>query len=283
MLFKNGQTALITGASSGIGIAFARLLAKQGVHLTLVARRLDRLQNLAAELNTTYGVEVHPLEADLSTEEGIRRAEQMVAAAERLDLLINNAGFGLNGSFPDLPPERIMDMLNCHVTAVTRLCRAALPAMLAAGSGGIINVSSVAAFTPEFSEVGYSSTKAFINVFSRALQSEVAVSGVYIQALCPGFTHTGFHATPAYAGVEVEKNIPAFLWMQPEQVAAYSLKQLGQSGVICVPGLINRWMVLAANMGITGLLAPLRRRLKKQVFVKRDVEIVQGKSPDDVE
>ncbi len=254
------RTALITGASSGIGAAFARRLARQRHHLILVARRESKLQELAVELQQQYGATAEVLPADLSEPEGIRRVEERIVAAGALDLLINNAGFGTYGYFTDVSADRHEDMINVHVTASIRLCRAALPLMLKRGRGGIINVASVAAFFPLPGNSTYAASKAYLVTFSEALQREIAGGGVKIQALCPGFTVTEFHGTPKYADFN-RSEVPKALWMSSEDVVSASLRALRRNHVICIPGWKYQVLVrMGQNRAMASLLSVLRRR-----------------------
>ncbi|GIV59641.1 MAG: hypothetical protein KatS3mg043_0730 [Rhodothermaceae bacterium] len=197
----DARTALITGASSGIGAGFARRLAERGYNLILVARRADRLAELAEELQTRHGIEAEGLPADLATDEGIRRVEARIVDCDTLDLLVNNAGFGTTGRFAEIDLAPQLAMIHVHVIAPVRLIRAALPGMMARGAGGIINVSSVSAFWPNAGSATYSATKAYLNAFSEALAHELRGTGVTVQALCPGFTRTEFHDTEDVHGL----------------------------------------------------------------------------------
>ena len=258
------RTALITGASSGIGAAFARRLARQGYHLILVARRESRLQELAGTLQQQYHATAEILVADLSLPEGVRRIEEriegQICAGQSLDLLINNAGFGTYGRFTEVSADRHADMINVHVTATVRFCRAALPLMLKQGRGAIINVASVAAFFPLPGNAAYAASKAYLVTFSEALQREVAGSGVKVQALCPGFTVTEFHGTPEYAGFD-RSEVPKVLWMQSEAVVLASLRSLRRNQVVCIPGWKYRALVsLGHHRPVASLLSAVRRR-----------------------
>jgi len=253
------RTALITGASSGIGAAFARQLAPQGFHLILVARREERLAALAADLQGRYAISAEVLDADLSEPADIERVERRIAELESLDLLINNAGFGAPGSFAETDLATQLTMIDVHIIASVRLCRATLPGMIARRRGAIINVSSIAGLVPIPGSATYSSTKAYLNVFSEALQAELRDTGVKVQALCPGFTHTGFHDTPEHKGFH-RSGIPESLWMSAEEVAAQSLNALGRRQVIFVPGFKNRLLAIAARNAPRSLLHLLRSR-----------------------
>jgi short-subunit dehydrogenase len=252
-------SALITGASSGIGAAFARQLAAKGYHLILVARGEERLAALAAELREDYPIAAEILVADLSNSVDVERVERRIAEIESLDLLINNAGFGAPGPFAEVDLARHVAMIHVHVIASVLLSRAALPGMMARRRGAIINVSSVASFLPMPGNATYSATKAYLNVFSEALQAELKGTGVRIQALCPGFTHTGFHDTPEYGG-SGRPHIPELLWMSAQEVAAQSLNALSQDRVIFIPGLKNRLLAVLARNVPRSLLPILRNR-----------------------
>jgi len=245
---KHPNTALITGASSGIGAAFARRLASAGYRLVLVARRRARLEALADELHREHGVTIQIVVADLADPVGLAHVANVAADLSeqgRLDLLINNAGFGTMGNYADLPLESQLDMLSVHVTATLRLIKAALPGMLRRRRGGIINVASVAGWYPLPGNATYGASKRFLINFSESLQAELVGNGVHVQALCPGFTYSEFHDTEAYrAGGFQRERLPRFVWQTAEEVAAASLNALGRE-VVCVPGLHNRLLVAA--------------------------------------
>lgn len=255
-------TALITGASSGIGAAFARRLAADGYDLVLVARRAERLQALATELRP-FGVRVEVLPADLAQDEAIGRVAARIRALPDLALLINNAGFGVSDKFTEADAARHAAMIQVHATAPTRLCHAALPGMVARRRGAIINVSSVAAFFPTYTNTVYGASKAYLNVFSEALQAGVKKDGVRVQALCPGYTVTEFHDTAEMEGFDRER-VPQKMWMSAEKVAAISLDALKQDKVIVVPGRRNRLIVFAAQNGLASILLRIYRRLRRR-------------------
>ncbi|QXD14589.1 SDR family oxidoreductase [Rhodocaloribacter litoris] len=253
----DARTALITGASSGIGAGFARRLAERGYNLILVARRADRLAELAEELQTRHGIEAEGLPADLATDEGIRRVEARIVDCDTLDLLVNNAGFGTTGRFAEIDLAPQLAMIHVHVIAPVRLIRAALPGMMARGAGGIINVSSVSAFWPNAGSATYSATKAYLNAFSEALAHELRGTGVTVQALCPGFTRTEFHDTETFTGFD-RSLIPDFLWLTTHEVVQASLEALERGRIIVIPRLIYR---VLASLGRSALGAYLRRHL----------------------
>jgi uncharacterized protein len=223
------MTALVTGASSGIGEAFARKLAARGYDLILVARREDRLRTLAETLPGHTEV----LSADLASEAGLAGVETAVQRCASLDLLVNNAGLGTLGRFWEAGIAGQVRMHEVHVMATMRLTHAALAGMVPRGRGAVINVSSVAAFVQSQGGVSYCATKAWINSFTQGLALELRrlPSPVRVQALCPGFTATEFHLA---MGTDT-KGIPPFLCMQPDYVVEASLKGLDRGKVIVVP------------------------------------------------
>jgi short-subunit dehydrogenase len=212
-------TALITGATAGIGAAFARRLSADGFDLILLARDAERLARAAKE----YG-NAEVVVADLATEEGIARAEE---AARRADLVINNAGFGHKGRFLDVPIEDELTMLRVHCEAVLRLTHAALPAMRDRGRGGVINVASVAAF---FSRGTYGASKAWVVSFSQGVAQDVP--GVHVMALCPGFVHTEFHER---ARMDMS-GVPSPFWLDADEVVAGALRDFRRGLAVSVPG-----------------------------------------------
>lgn len=229
------RSALVTGASAGLGAEYARQLAAGGSALILVARRTSRLEALAAELAAQHGVSVEVLPADLAKDEDLRAVERRIAAAETLDLLVNNAGFGSPGPFSKIEVGPFLAMIQVHEAASIRLARAALRGMIGRGRGDIINVASIAAFSP-LSGAVYSATKAFLVAFSENLQFELAETGVRVQALCPGLTHTEFHDV---SGMD-KSAIPGFMWMSARDVVKISLRTLGRRKVVRIPGWKNR-------------------------------------------
>jgi short-subunit dehydrogenase len=247
------KTALITGASSGLGAEFARQLAAKGYNLVLTSRRAERLQQLASELQSRFPIEIRIQPADLSKLSEIDALVSTITSLPHLDLLVNNAGFGTVGRFYRVDPEKELAMLNVHMVAPVMLTRAALPGMLLRDRGGIINVSSMAGLVP-IRNVLYHSSKAFEISFSEILRNELYGSHVHIQALCPGFVLTEFHDTPEYRQFS-RKSVPSFLWMMPAQVVSESLKSLHRESLICTPGIIYHFAaVLARNSLSAGLI-----------------------------
>jgi short-subunit dehydrogenase len=256
----NGRpTALVTGASSGIGLEFARQVAASGHDLVVVARDEPKLKELAAEVST----DVEVLRADLTDGSDLAAVEVRLADASRpIDVLVNNAGFGTMGPFATLPPDDEEREIRLNVIALVRLTRAALPGMLERKRGGILNVSSIGAFQPGPFNATYSATKAFVSSFTEAVHEEVRGTGVNVIALCPGLTRTGFQAASgAHAST-----MPKFLWQTTEQVVKTALRDLDRNHAVSVPGIQNKsaaFLVRVVPRGVVRRMsAGVGRRLR---------------------
>lgn len=232
------RLALVTGASAGIGAAFAERLARDAYDLVLVARRRDRLDELAEKLSRTHSRRVDVLTADLTAAEGVRSVEARIAAEPALELVVNNAGFGSSGAFADLDRDGEEEEVRLNVVALLRLTHAAIHAMKARGHGTVINVSSLAGFQPAPFNATYAATKAFVNSFTQGLAEELRGTGVRLQLLCPGFTRTEFQEV---AGVATE-DVPGFAWMSAEAVVEASVEGLRKGDLLVIPGAGNKVM-----------------------------------------
>lgn len=235
-----GRCALVTGASSGIGEAFAERLAADGYDLVVVARGQDALETLAKQLRESRAVAVEVLAADLTNGADLRRVEARVAEPPGFDLVVNNAGFGTTGPFADSDADREEEEILLNVVALTRLSRAALSTMVPRNRGVIINVSSLAALAPYPFGATYAATKAFVNSFTEALYEELRGSSVRVQALCPGFTRTRFQER---AGLD-PGTIPDFAWMESGAVVDASIAALERNDAVCIPGGGNKALSL---------------------------------------
>jgi len=249
------SVALITGASAGLGVTFARKLAQAGHDVTLVARRRERLDEVAAELMRDYRVHAEPLVADLATDEGVATVVKYINSTPALELLVNNAGFGTQGLFFEADIAGQEQMHRVHVMAAMRLCHAALQQMVARQKGAVINVSSVAAFAIGVGSASYGATKAWMNAFTEALDAELRATGspVRVQALCPGFTITEFHDT-----MKMDRSlVPRWAWLSADDVVDASLLGLKKGQVVVVTGW--QYKLLVALLGT--LPRPLVRRM----------------------
>ncbi len=259
----------VTGASSGVGEGFACRLAADGWDLAITARRGDRLRALAKRLAGEYGVRVQTHVADLTDPGDLAGLEQVVAAAGP-DLLASNAGFAGYREFCEVDPEVISDLVAVHVMAITRLARAAVPAMVARGSGAIINVASLLAVSgslpaqPLPYRAVYAAAKAFQLTFTQALAGELAGTGVQVQACCPGLVDTEFHAQPGR-----DPSAAPFPVMRPDEVVGAALAGLRLGEVVCVPGLNDPSMIDAVSQAqqarlLTAVSSPLADRYRKE-------------------
>jgi hypothetical protein len=230
-------TALITGASSGIGEAFAQQLAFWGNDLIIVARREERLNQLAARLSSKHDVKVDVMLADLTKDNDIERVVQTIQARDDLTMLVNNAGFNVPGRVADIPIEKVLAITKLHIDTTIRLCHAALPNMRKRQSGVIINVASIGGFLPMPSTTTYNATKAFLISFSDALAYEEAGNGITVQALCPGFTRTEIFEIDGY-DERYTALVPDFMWMSSDEVVNISLAALAQKRHLVTPGII---------------------------------------------
>ncbi|MCX4964303.1 SDR family oxidoreductase [Streptomyces sp. NBC_00654] len=247
-------TALITGATAGIGAAFARRLAGDGHNLVLVARDTERLRVQATELHDRHGIEAEVLSADLSQDSGIAAVEARLEDSRHpVDLLVNNAGFGNKGRYLDVPVADELMMLKVHCEAVLRLTSAAAAGMRERGRGGVINVASVAAFLPRGT---YGASKAWVVQFTQGTAKDLAGSGVRLMALCPGFVRTEFHDR---AGMGTG-NIPGWMWLDADKLVAAALSDLARGRSVSIPD--PRYKALMGLVKVTprGLLGGVSSR-----------------------
>lgn len=241
-------SALVTGASSGIGESMARQLSAAGIPVVVVARRTDRLDALAGELGVdpaNGAIEVFP--ADLGSRVGQDAVADRIGDPERpIDLVVNSAGFGTNGAVAELNIDRLSSEIELNVTALTRLSHAAVTVMVPRGRGWVLNVSSVAGFQPAPHLAVYAATKAFVTSFSESLHQEVRNAGVRVTALCPGLTGTEFQAVSNTE--HYQSTLPGFLWMSAEQVAVAGLADAAKGKAVSVPGLVYKAMVSVSSV-----------------------------------
>jgi short-subunit dehydrogenase len=231
------DVALVTGASSGIGAALARRIARDGRDVVLVARRTDKLESLAGELQKA-GVRAHVIAKDLLRPGASRELfDEVARRGFTVDWLVNNAGFGMNGPFHRLALERELDVIRLNVQVLVELTGLCLPGMVERKRGAVMNVSSLGAFAPGPYMATYCATKSFVLSFSEAIAEEVRGTGVQVLCVCPGFTRTEFQDK---ADVDVS-TIPSFAWMSAEEVADQAVRGIGH-GPVLVNGLMNSMM-----------------------------------------
>jgi short-subunit dehydrogenase len=259
-------TAVVTGASAGLGVLFARRLAERGHDLVLVARRADRLEELAATLREEHGVAVEALRADLAAPADLERVAAR-AAGEDVALLVNNAGINGYGPFEEADAAVLARVVAVNVTAVLVLARAAIPGMLARGEGAVINVASLLAFAgsippdPLPARAAYAGSKAFVVTFTRTLAAELEGTPVRAQVLCPGYTATEFHLASGHDPVAGRAPAEQPGAMAAGDVVGASLVALDTGEVVCVPGLDDPTAVDELIVAELGLRAGSRREL----------------------
>ena len=241
-------SALVTGASSGIGEAMAELLGAQGIPTVIVARRDDRLRELAERYPC-----LEVLAADLGSPKGLAKVVARVQDGARpVDLVVNNAGFGTSGDFHELDADRLDAEVQLNVAALPRISRAALGAMVPRGRGYLLNVSSVVSFQPAPKLAVYAATKAYVTSLTESLHEEARGTGVHVTALCPGLTRTEFQSvsnSEAYA-----TQYPTFVWLEPAEVAKTGLDDVAKGKAMSIPGVLYKSMVTATGFAPRGVL-----------------------------
>jgi uncharacterized protein len=247
--------ALITGATAGIGATFARHLARAGYDLLLVARDADRLAATSDQLQQDFGVRATHLAADLAEPAGVAAVEEAIGA-QPVELLVNNAGIGLNKSFLRSTVDDEVRLLNLNVVAVMRLTHAAVPAMVERGRGSIINVSSVSGFAATMPGSTYPASKAWVTSFSEAVAMQVKHRGVRVMALCPGFTRTEFHQRAGIAAGQM----PGWVWLDADAVVRDGLRDLRKGKMVSVPSVRYKLAVGALKVTPRAVLHRLMPR-----------------------
>jgi short-subunit dehydrogenase len=255
------RTALVTGASGGLGAHFARLFAQDGHDVVLVARRRDKLDQVAAELSAIEtGITVTVIVADLADPDAPPSIhDQLVQAGRNVDFLVNNAGFGTNGSFAQLPVQRELELVDVNVKALVHLTRLFLPAMIARGRGRVLNIASTAGFVPGPYMATYYASKAFVISFTEALARELRGSGVTATAACPPATSTEFAAVAGAERSTLFRSGAA----DPAQVAAYSYRAMAAGTTLAIPGMRNRLGIQGLRITPRGMIRTVTARLNQ--------------------
>jgi short-subunit dehydrogenase len=252
------RTCIVTGASSGIGAEIARELAGRGLGVTLVARREDRLRELASSIASTSAVRTEVVTADLSDIDS-RRA-LVATVAERgltIDVLVNNAGLSTTGAVYRSDADREVAMIRTDVEAIAHLCSLVLPGMVERGRGAVLNVASTAAFQPLPGQAGYGASKAFVLSYSRAARAELRGTGVSMTVLCPGPVETEFAEAAGFSAEESEGALPKFMWVSASDVAKAAVKGLDKDKAVVIPGAPNRIGAAVAHLTPRRVLLPL--------------------------
>lgn len=249
------STCVVTGASSGIGAEVARELARRGYGVTLVARREDRLAELAAELGDNARVHACDL-----TDPDARKAlaDTLAASGTHVSVLVNNAGFSTSGPFVKTDRDRELDMVRTNIEAVVDLCALFVPGMAERRSGAVLNLASTASFQPLPMQAGYAATKAFVLSFSESLHAELSGSGVTVTALCPGPVKTEFVDVAEIPGAEA---MPDLFWAKPDDVAKAGIKGLEKGKRVVIPGALNRAGALGGQHAPRSLVLRLASRV----------------------
>ncbi|MBY9001262.1 MAG: SDR family oxidoreductase [Candidatus Heimdallarchaeota archaeon] len=239
---QNCKNAIITGASSGIGLEYAKQLAARKINLILLARRKDRLEEICQELSNHYDISVTYISVDLSKIDEVQKVCQEILKISPVDILINCAGFATLGELSSVSFETHSQMITLHINTVVALCHSIIPKMQEQNRGIIINVASIGAFIPTRGNSVYSATKAFLITFSENINLELERTNIIVQAICPGFTKTEFHQVGHFSNFD-SSIIPRKLWMSVTDVVSTSLAKLKKNKVIVIPGLKNRLFV----------------------------------------
>ena len=251
------RTALVTGASSGIGEQIARELVRRGHGVVLVARRKEKLVALAEELSAS-GVRAEVLAADLSDRDARADLPNRVAdLGLTVDILVNNAGLSTLGPIATSDPDAEMNMIEVDVVAVADLCSRFVPAMVERKRGGVLNVASTGAFQPLPGQAGYGAGKAFVLSYTRALDGELKGTGVHATTLCPGPVDTGFGEAAGFDKADAEAALPAFMWETAEAVAKCGVDGLDKGRPVAIPGPANRVGAVFAQLAPKRLLVPI--------------------------
>ncbi|MDR7086311.1 short-subunit dehydrogenase [Aeromicrobium panaciterrae] len=247
------RTAVVTGASSGIGAMIARELSRRGHHVTLVARSADKLEALSTELG-----DADVIAMDLSDRSSRATLPEIVGKQGRdIDILVNNAGLSTLGAVSKSDPTAEMNMIEVDVVAVADLCSRVLPGMVERGRGAILNVASTAAFQPLPGQAGYGAGKAFVLSYTQSLAGELRGTGVTATTLCPGPVHTGFGERAGFSKEDAEAALPSVMWVSAEDVAKSAIDGMAKGRLVVIPGKVNRVAAALSQVTPRTLLLPV--------------------------
>ena len=261
----NDRAAIVTGASSGIGEEFARILSQRGHQVVLIARSAGRLEEIAGRL----GEGAHPLPADLSDRTDRASLPDRVAALGLVpDILVNNAGLSTTGVVAKSEPEKELNLIEVDVAAVVDLCSRLLPGMVERKRGAVLNVASTAAFQPLPGQAAYGAAKAFVLSYTHSLRGELRGTGVTATALCPGPVDTGFGEAAGFSKEEAESALPRVMWVPADQVAQAGIDGLAAGKAVVIPGRVNRVAASLSRIAPPELLLPFLAR--NHPALKRD-------------
>jgi short-subunit dehydrogenase len=251
--FGPDRTAIVTGASGGIGAEIARDLSRRGHHVTLVARSAEKLQALAGEL-----VNADVIAMDLADRAGRAALLDLLDERGRVpDILVNNAGLSTMGAVSKSDPAAELNMIEVDVVAVADLCSRILPGMVQRGRGAVLNVASTAAFQPLPGQAGYSAAKAFVLSYTQSLAGELRGTGVTATTLCPGPVHTGFGERAGFSKEDAEAALPAVMWVTAEEVAKSAVEGMAKGRLVVIPGTVNRVAAALSQVTPRSLLLPI--------------------------
>ncbi|UYP48642.1 hypothetical protein NEF87_004927 [Candidatus Lokiarchaeum ossiferum] len=256
---KKYKLAVITGASSGIGLEFAKQFAENKINLILIARRVEKLEEICLDLEKQYHIKATYIKADLTLENDVKSCINQLDQTKGIDILVNGAGFGTIGGFTSVSLEAHFQMIQLHINAVVHLCHAILPQMQQNNKGIVINIASLGAFTPTRGNSVYSASKSFLITFFENLQKELDKTEIILQALCPGFTRTEFHEVGHFSDFD-RSRIPTRLWMTVKDVVAISLAALKKKSLIVIPGRKNKWIYRLYRSPIVQFYMKKRRK-----------------------
>lgn len=252
------RTCLVTGASSGIGRELATLLAARGYGVTLVARRQEKLRELAEQLGSRHGIRAEVVVADLTDLHSRGAiADELEARSLAVNILVNNAGGTTVGPVHRADPDREVALVRTNVEAVVHLCSLFVPGMVERRSGAVLNVASTAAFQPLPGQAAYGASKAFVLSYSHALRGELRTAGVTVTALCPGPVETGFAAAAGISDSEAAEAMPRIMWVPASDVARAAIKGMDVNKAVVIPGVANRVSAAAGWLAPRSVVVPM--------------------------